>query len=96
MKPLLQRNDIFIWIAAATVVLLLLPFTAMQLSTEMSWSGADFMLMGILLFSSAGIFVLLARYVSPAKRLWLGLAIAAALLYCWVELAVGIFFNLGS
>ena len=96
MKPMLQRNDIFIWIALATAVLLLVPFTAMQLTNGVNWSRADFILMGILLFGSASSFVLLARLVSPAKRLWLALAVAVVFLYCWAELAVGIFFNLGS
>ncbi|MBU1312121.1 MAG: hypothetical protein KKE30_21565 [Gammaproteobacteria bacterium] len=96
MKPLLQRNDIFIWIAAATVVLLLLPFMAMQLTAEVNWSGADFILMAGLIFGSASGFVLLARRIPAAKRLWLALAVAVVFLYCWAELAVGIFFNFGS
>lgn len=96
MKPMLQRNGIFIWIAAATVVLLLLPVIAMQLSNDVNWSGADFILMGILLFGSASSFVLLARQIPAAKRLWLALVVAGVFLYCWAELAVGVFFNLGS
>lgn len=98
MAPLLYRNHIFIYLALVSAALLLIPFSAMQLSTEVNWSGADFLLMGALLYisSSSSSFVLLARKAAPAKRLWLAFAVTLAFLYCWAELAVGIFFNLGS
>ncbi|MGP9800653.1 hypothetical protein [Rheinheimera sp. NSM] len=96
MTSLLQRNDIFIWIALITATVLLIPFTAMQLTAEVNWSSADFILMSSLMFGSASSFVLLARRIPAAKRLWLAVAVAVVFLYCWAELAVGIFFNFGS
>ena len=96
MQTLLYRKQIFIYLALVSACLLLIPFSAMQLTAEVNWSGADFLLMGALLFISSSSFVLLARKVAPSNRLWVALAVLLAFLYCWAELAVGVFFSLGS
>ncbi len=93
---LLYRRHIFIYLAVAAAALLLIPFIAMQLTGEVNWSSGDFIMMGLLLFLSSSAFVVIARKVAPAQRLWLALAVALAFLYCWAELAVGIFFQFGS
>lgn len=93
---LIMRNAVFAWIAAGVGCVLLLPFIAMQFTAEVNWELADFVVMGILMFSISSLFVLVARKV-PSKHwmLWAALCVAT-LLYVWAELAVGIFTQLGS
>jgi hypothetical protein len=93
---LLLRNSVFAWIALATCFILLAPLSAMQFTTAVDWDAADFIVMGLLLFSAGTGFVLAARKISPRYRMALGVVIAMASLYAWAELAVGIFTNLGS
>lgn len=92
----MAHNSVFAWIAMATCALLLIPFVAMRFTTAVDWSGGDFATMGTLLFSAGSVFVLVARRVSPRRRWVVGILVAAALLYVWAELAVGVFTNLGS
>lgn len=94
-KDIFTQNRIYIWIATATVVILLVPFTAMQFRNEVVWTLSDFIVAGIILFSAGALFVLTARKIKK-NRLAIGVLFLTALLYVWAELAVGIFTNLGS
>lgn len=86
----------FAWVAAGSAALLLIPFVAMQFTQEVDWSTGDFLVMGTLLFVTGSTFVFVARKVDR-RRWWLvGVLSAAAFLYVWAELAVGVFTNLGS
>lgn len=93
---LIARNSIFVWIAFAVGVLLLIPLAVMQLTTAVIWSASDFVVMGVLLFVTGSIFVLVARKTSFKHRLASCILIIAAFFYVWAELAVGVFTNLGS
>ncbi|MEW5681466.1 MAG: hypothetical protein AB1780_03725 [Pseudomonadota bacterium] len=93
---LLYRRHIFVYLALAAATLLLIPFTAMQITGEVNWSSGDFIIMGLLLFLTSSAIVVIARKVEPAQRLWVVLGVALMFLYCWAELAVGVLFNLGS
>ena len=75
---------------------MLVPLIAMQFTTQVHWSRADFLVMGVLLSGTGSLFVLVSRRLP--QRYWsvTGILFAAALLYIWAELAVGIFMNLGS
>jgi peptidoglycan/LPS O-acetylase OafA/YrhL len=92
----MSQNRIFIWIALATGAVLLIPFIAMQLSTDVKWDETDFIVMGALVFGAASLFVLTARRTPRRQWLLIGGIYMAAFLYIWAELAVGVFTNLGS
>lgn len=96
MNDAVAQNSIFLWIALATAVILLIPLVAMQFTAEVRWDMADFIVMGALLFGMASLFVLAARTAARKHRLLIGVIFAAAFLYIWAELAVGIFTSLGS
>ncbi len=92
---LIMQNKVFIWLALATGLILLVPLLAMQFTGEVVWTRSDFVIAGALLFGTGLIFVLAARKTRK-YRVVIGFVLAAILLYVWAELAVGIFTNLGS
>jgi hypothetical protein len=77
-----HRSTIRVLLAAAFV--LLLPLLAMQFTDEVVWSLADFAVAGGLLVGTG------LLYVAA------GLALAAALLLVWINLAVGIIGDEGN
>jgi uncharacterized membrane protein YedE/YeeE len=82
----------FLAVAAVTLLLLLLPLTAMQFTPEVRWGLGDFLIAGSLIFGVGVGMVLVGRYT---KRTGLRVALmgilALALVVVWAELAVGIF-----
>lgn len=86
----------FVWIALATGLILLIPLIAMQFTNEVNWTTIDFVVMGILLLGAGSLFVLVSRRSPRKRRVAIGVGIAAAFLFVWAELAVGIFTSLGS
>ena len=84
-------------IALATGFILLIPFVAMQFTTEVNWDLSDFIIMGMLLFGTGLTYELIARRAGRvAYRVAVGLALAAAFLLIWVNGAVGIIGNEGN
>jgi hypothetical protein len=62
----------------------------MQLTTEVSWTLADFVVAGGLLFGTGLTYLLVSRMGDNALyRLAVGVAAAAGLLLIWINLAVG-------
>lgn len=97
LNNLMMQNKVFLWIALATGVVLLIPLLAMQLTPEVVWSPFDFVVMGGLLFGMGSMFVLVARRVGKwSQRAAIAAVFAIAFLYLWAELAVGVFTNWGS
>ena len=92
--PTIQRH-VVVRLALATGLLLLVPLIAMQLTDEVVWTAADFVVMGALLFGGGLGFVLVTRRAGQHRAL-AGIAILGALLWVWAELAVRVFTNLGS
>ena len=82
----------FLVVAAVTGLLLAIPLTAMQFSTEVRWGAGDFLVAGCLfLITGIGI-VLVARHVKrPMHRAALFGTLVVALGLVWAELAVGVF-----
>ena len=85
LKPLLA-------VAAVTALVLLIPLTAMQFTSEVRWGPGDFLAAACLLSGTGVGMVLVARYVKrKGHRVALIAILAAALAVVWAELAVGIF-----
>lgn len=78
-------------LALATALILLVPLVAMQFTKEVSWKADDFVLAGILLFSTGLAYQFVAQPGrNRAYRLAVGVALAAGLLLVWMNLAVGL------
>lgn len=91
-----MQNNIF-RIALGTAFMLLIPLVAMQFTDEVNWNEADFIVMGVLVFGTGLMFDLIMKKVrNNTYRVVIGVALLAAFLYIWAELAVGIFTDLGS
>lgn len=74
------------------VVLLLIPFTAMQFTNEVEWSVLDFLVAGILLLLAGLLCEVVLRKVNNRKYRIVIVGIILILLFAiWIELAVGIF-----
>jgi positive regulator of sigma E activity len=79
-------------VAAGTLLVLLVPLTAMQLTTEVRWGVEDFLAAGGLIFSTGVGMVVIARYARrTAYRVAFSGMLLLALVIVWAELAVGIF-----
>jgi hypothetical protein len=84
-----SRWRIVIWGTAA--FLLLLPLIAMQFTNEMNWDETDFIVFGAMLFGACGVYELAARMTPNfAYRAAVGVAVVAAFILIWMNLAVGI------
>ena len=74
----------------AVAALLLAPLVAMQFTSEVDWDETDFIVMGFI-FGSLGLALefMVSRSQSIAYRIASGIAILAAFLLIWANLAVG-------
>lgn len=83
------RNIILIMLATAGI--LAVPLVAMQFTDEVVWTVADFVVAGILLAGTGLLYELAAsRSDKIVYRAAAGVALSAALLLIWLNLAVGI------
>ena len=75
----------------ATAFILMLPLLVMQVTDQVVWDLADFAVAGALLVGTGLMYELAARKAGNiAYRAAVGVALAAALLLVWINLAVGI------
>ena len=73
-------------------VILSIPLMAMQFTKEVNWTISDFLVMGILLFTTVfTIDFVLKKFKTLKSRLILIVGIVVLLALVWAELAVGIF-----
>ena len=87
MRP--KRLFIILMITAG---LLLIPFIAMQFTSEVRWKFLDFVVAGLLLLSTGLLLEIVFRKIkSKKRRIAVAIAILIVLLLIWAELAVGIF-----
>ena len=95
VKPSLGKS--LLLVALVTAAILMIPLVAMQYTTEVNWTGFDFVAAGTLLLLTGLVLTFALRMVrSTQGRLVAVGLIGLGFLYCWAELAVGIFTNLGS
>jgi hypothetical protein len=91
---MILQKEALIRITLATAFILLLPLLAMQFTNEVAWDLADFAVAGVLLFGAGLTYELIARKAGNITyRAAVGVAVAAALLLVWMNLAVGIIGN---
>jgi len=77
--------------AVVTALVLMVPLVAMRFSSEVNWTGFDFVFAAVLIFGSGAAFELLTRRTGNiAYRAGAALAILATFLLLWVNGAVGI------
>lgn len=80
------------WIFGTAAAVLAVPFVAMQFTDEVQWTGFDFLVMGMLLFSTALTITKVCKQVQvPGKRFFFIALVLMVFLLIWAELAVGIF-----
>ena len=86
------QNKRAVIIAGAILILLSVPFIAMQLTEDVAWSGFDFLVMGGLL-TVVGIGIEIAiRKLKTLKQRFIAVAVVVLFfLLIWIELAVGLF-----
>jgi hypothetical protein len=78
-------------VGLVTAIILLLFFLLMQITDEMNWSLFDFAVAGTLIFGTGLTYQLVTRKAgNMAYRFAVGLALAAAFILIWVNLAVGV------
>jgi hypothetical protein len=79
------------------LLLLLLPWTAMQLTDEVKWTAGDFIFAAIVFGTIGAVFELTVRMSrNLAYRAGIGLALAAALVIVWATGAVGMIGDEGN
>ncbi len=89
---MITPNQRLIGILSVIAILLLIPFVAMQFTSEVDWNLFDFVIMGILLLvTGLGIEFVLRIFKKTQQRIVFCLVILGAFFLIWAELAVGIF-----
>lgn len=87
MAPALRSTLLY----SIPLIILSFPLIAMQLTNEVNWTISDFLVIGILLFSTVFTIDFVLKKVKTLKsRLILIFAIVILLVLVWAELAVGI------
>jgi hypothetical protein len=84
-------------VVLVTAAILMVPLIAMQFTDEVEWTAVDFIAAGtLLLLAGLALTVALRTVRSTRGRLLAVGLIGLGFLYCWAEMAVGIFTNIGS
>lgn len=86
-----KQNKRLLVIFISCFALLLIPLVAMQLTNEVNWTLFDFIIAGILLFTTGFLLELILRKVKLTKyKIAFVVLLIALFLIIWTELAVGI------
>ena len=80
-----------LYILLGTVAILLVPLVAMQFTSEVNWTGSDFIVAGVLLGGTGFLFELATSKLRTRRtRMIAGVVVVLGFLFVWAELAVGI------
>ena len=90
-----MRLNLFRLLLGVSLVLSI-PLIAMQLTEQINWTLTEFIVMGVLLSCTGSALWLIQAKARAMTRWSLSLLTLFIFLYIWVELAVGLFTNLGS
>ena len=77
-------------------LMLTIPYTAMQFTTEVNWDLLDFLVMGLMLTITGSILIFLHRRLDTKQFKLCAVTVLLLFIWLWAELAVGIFTNWGS
>jgi hypothetical protein len=92
-----RANPMRIAVWGTAAFLWLLPLVAMQFTAEVDWDALDFAIIGVMLLAACATYELSVRLSdSPAYRAGFGMAVVAAFLLVWVNLAVGMIGDEGN
>ena len=91
-----NKTNIYLKVVMATIILLLIPAIAMQFTDEVNWGALDFVFMGVLIFTTGSLAVLIWQKINPKYRIIAIIGVLLLFLLIWAELAVGIFTQIGS
>lgn len=87
-----MRYSRFSVILIFVILVLFIPFIAMQFTEQVNWGLLDFIVAGVLLLGCALSIDFIFRKIKSLKyRIVLGLVVLIIFLLVWAELAVGIF-----
>ena len=85
------RAKHLLYILLGTAAILLVPLVAMQFTSEVNWTGGDFIVAGALLGGTGLLFELATSKLRTRRtRMMAGVAIVLGFLFVWAELAVGL------
>ncbi len=91
IRYIIMQNKNIIYLALGTAFILLLPLLAMLFTDQVVWDLTDFIVAGALIFGTGLAYELVARKGGTmAYQTAVGIALAAAFLLVWMNLAVGI------
>ena len=91
MKSLIKFLHTIPGVGVTTLLVLSIPLIAMQFTPEVNWSLGDFIIMGILIFTTGSAYVLVVRYTPHViQRAAYGAAIGTTFLMIWSNAAVGL------
>ncbi|MCW5520555.1 hypothetical protein J1N09_11935 [Aureitalea sp. L0-47] len=79
-------------IIGTVIILLLIPFTAMQFTDEVNWGVMDFVIMGALLLAMGLLINMIGKRIrKKTSKILLIAAVVVVFMLVWAELAVGLF-----
>lgn len=80
-----------LYLGMGTAAILMIPFIAMQFTSEVAWTLSDFIFAGILIFGTGFTYLFVTRKShTTAYRVAVGFAIGTGFFLIWSNLAVGI------